>query len=95
LGSLKKELLELFVSLAADLFDFEVAPRSTSLFGGFGDNSRNRFPGRDWFFRCIAFDIGAIEMAETSSRALPMLKNRRQAQKSYSLKCRRETIRCR
>jgi hypothetical protein len=52
------------VSLAADLFDFELAPRSTSLFGRFGDNSRYRFAGRDWFFRRIAFDIGAIETLE-------------------------------
>ena len=52
------------MSLAADLFDFEVAPRSTSLFDCFGDNSRYRFAGRYWFFRRIAFDIGAIETLE-------------------------------
>ena len=59
-----KKLLELLVSLAADLFDFEVAPWSTSFFGRFSDNSRYRFAGRDWFFCRIAFDIGAIETLE-------------------------------
>jgi hypothetical protein len=68
MDSLKKELLELLVSLAAGLFDFEVDPRSTSLFGRFGDNSRYRFAGRDWFFRRIAFDIGAIETLEIRLR---------------------------
>jgi hypothetical protein len=47
LGSLKKELLALLVSLAADLFDFEVAPWSTSLFGRFGDNSRAQLAAAD------------------------------------------------
>jgi hypothetical protein len=61
---LKKELLELLVSLAADLFDFEVAPWSTSLFGRLGDNCRYRFTSRDWFFCRIAFDIRAIESIE-------------------------------
>jgi hypothetical protein len=64
MGSLKKELLELLVSLAADLFDLEVAPWSTRLFGRMGDNGRYRFASRDWFFRRIAFDIGAIETVE-------------------------------
>ena len=63
-GESAKELLELLMSLAADLFDFEIAPKSTSLFGRFSDNSRYRFAGRDWFFRRIAFDIGAIETLE-------------------------------
>jgi hypothetical protein len=61
---LTKELVELLVSLAADLFDFEVGPWPTSLCNRIGDNSRYRFAGRDWFFRCIAFDIGAIETVE-------------------------------
>jgi hypothetical protein len=61
---LKKELLELLVSLAADLFDFEVDPWSTSLFGRLGDNCRYRFTSRDWFFCRIVFDIRAIESIE-------------------------------
>ena len=59
-----KKLLELLVSLAADLFDFEVAPWPTSLCGRIGDDGRYRFAGRDWFFRGIAFDIRAIESIE-------------------------------
>ena len=61
---LKKELLELLVSLAADLFDFEVAPWSASFFGRLGDNCRYRFTSRDWFFCRIVFDIRAIESIE-------------------------------
>jgi hypothetical protein len=41
------------VSRAADLFDFDVDPRSTVFSGRFSDNSRYRFAGRDWFFRRI------------------------------------------
>ena len=59
-----KKLLELLVSLAADLFDFEVTPWPTSLCGRIGDDGRYRFAGSDWFFRSIAFDIGAIETIE-------------------------------
>ena len=62
--SLKKELLELLVSLAADFFDFEVAPWPTSLFGRLGDNCRYRFTSGDWFFCRIVFDIRAIESFE-------------------------------
>ena len=91
---LKKELLELLVSLAADLFDFEVAPWSTSLFGRLGDNCRYRFTSRDWFFCRIAFDIHAIESIEIRlwmqrrisvfvrthfDRDAPVVKNRRLA----------------
>jgi hypothetical protein len=63
-GESAKELLELLMSLAADLFDFEVAPRSTSLFGRMGNDGRYRFAGCDWFFRRIAFDIRTIESIE-------------------------------
>jgi hypothetical protein len=64
MSSLNKKPLELLVSLAADLFDLEVAPWPASLFGRIGDNGRYRFTGHDWFFRRIAFDIGAIETVE-------------------------------
>jgi hypothetical protein len=59
-----KKLLELLVSLAADLFDFEIGPWPARFYGRIGDNGRYRFAGRDWFFRSIAFDIGAIETIE-------------------------------
>ena len=63
-----KKLLELLVSLAADLFDFEVAPWPASLCGRIRDHGRYRFAGSDWFFRGIAFDMSAIEMIEIRQR---------------------------
>lgn len=63
-----KKLLEFLVSLAADLFDFEIAPWPTSLCGRLGDDGRYRFAGSDWFFRGIALDMSAIEMIEVRQR---------------------------
>ena len=63
-----KKLLELLVSLAADLFDFEIAPWPTRLCGRIGDDGRYRFAGSIWFFRGIAFDMSAIEMIEIQQR---------------------------